>query len=61
MNPAPDAERSSIQDENFEWILATSATYLIEEAKKGRSVPKELVWSQFLNGEPKKDDKKSKR
>lgn len=50
MNPAPDAERTSIQEENFEWVLSTSASYLIDLAKQGRAIPSELKWSQFLNG-----------
>jgi glutathione synthase/RimK-type ligase-like ATP-grasp enzyme len=48
MNPAPDAERSSIQDENFAWVLETTATYLIDLANEGRSVPKEYTWSSFI-------------
>jgi glutathione synthase/RimK-type ligase-like ATP-grasp enzyme len=48
MNPAPDAERSSIQDENFSWILDTAATFLIELAQEGRKVPEEYTWSQFI-------------
>lgn len=53
MNPAPDAERSSIGEENFEWILSTAATFLIDLAKKGRSVPTEYLWSTFLTGQGK--------
>ncbi|HSB93924.1 MAG TPA: hypothetical protein VLC28_12445, partial [Flavitalea sp.] len=29
-NPAPDAERQSVGDENFEWVVDTAATYAIE-------------------------------
>ena len=28
-NPAPDAERTSVGEENFEWVVQTSAEYLI--------------------------------
>lgn len=48
LNPAPDAERSSIQDENFDWILDTSATFLIDLALQGRVIPREYAWSTFL-------------
>lgn len=48
MNPAPDAERASVQEENFQWVLNTTATFLIEEAKKGRAVPAEYHWSNFI-------------
>jgi glutathione synthase/RimK-type ligase-like ATP-grasp enzyme len=58
MNPAPDAERTSVQEENFEWVLNTTASFLIELAKQGRSVPKEYAWSNFLNpGAPKTSGK----
>jgi glutathione synthase/RimK-type ligase-like ATP-grasp enzyme len=48
MNPAPDAERTSVQEENFLWVLDTTATYLIDLAHEGRKVPSEYTWSQFI-------------
>ena len=57
MNPAPDAERTSVQEENFEWVLDKTASFLIELAQEGRSVPSEYNWSQFLSG-PKKSKRK---
>lgn len=50
MNPAPDAERTSVQEENFDWVLDKTATFLMGLAKEGRKVPSELNWSKFLNG-----------
>lgn len=50
MNPAPDAERTSVQEENFEWVLDRTATFLIDLATQGRAVPKEYNWSAFLTG-----------
>lgn len=50
MNPAPDAEQSSVGDENFEWVVETMASYAIEQAKKGRQTPDELRWSGLLTG-----------
>ena len=50
MNPAPDAELSSVGEENFEWVVETLATYAIEEAKKGRVKPEEYRWSAMLAG-----------
>ena len=50
MNPAPDAERTSVQEENFAWVLETTASFLIELAKEGRKVPTEYAWSNFLSG-----------
>ncbi len=48
MNPAPDAELSSVQEENFEWVVQTTANFLIEQARLGRAEPKEFTWSQFI-------------
>lgn len=48
MNPAPDAERSSVQEDNFEWVLKTTASYLIELAQEGRRIPSEYAWSSFI-------------
>lgn len=48
MNPAPDAERASVQEENFQWVLNTTATFLIDLAKQGRQVPTEFHWSNFI-------------
>ena len=57
MNPAPDAERSSIHEENFNWVVDTTATFLIELAKQGRAVPNEYSWSSFIG---KSQDSKTK-
>lgn len=48
LNPAPDAERSSVQEENFEWVLHHTAKYLIELAQEGRRIPTEYKWSNFI-------------
>jgi hypothetical protein len=48
MNPAPDAERTSVQEDNFEWVLSTTASYLIELAQQGRKMPQEYAWSSFI-------------
>ena len=31
-NPAPDAERTSVGEDNFDWVVETSANYAIERA-----------------------------
>jgi glutathione synthase/RimK-type ligase-like ATP-grasp enzyme len=54
MNPAPDAERTSVQEENFAWILTTVATFLIDKAKQGKRVPTEYHWSEFIGKGPSK-------
>lgn len=48
LNPAPDAERSSVGEENFEWVVQTTAQFLIELAQAGRRIPSEYTWSEFL-------------
>ncbi len=34
MNPAPDCDRFSVGDENFEWVVTTSAAFLIDLATR---------------------------
>lgn len=48
MNPAPDAERTSVGEENFQWFIETVATFAIEEALKGRRTPEEYRWSSMI-------------
>jgi hypothetical protein len=50
MNPAPDGERNSIGDENFEWFVENVASFAIKEAMKGKQKMEELVWHRFLAG-----------
>lgn len=47
-NPAPDAERASVGEENFEWVLETSANYAIERAKAHREGHNNLTWGTFM-------------
>jgi hypothetical protein len=57
-NPAPDAEKTSVGEENFEWILENAARYLIESAlaseKATSNKPskgtkkKELNWRELI-------------
>lgn len=47
-NPAPDAERGSVGDENFEWVLETSAEYAIERALAHQEGKDNLTWGTFV-------------
>jgi glutathione synthase/RimK-type ligase-like ATP-grasp enzyme len=54
-NPAPDAEKTSVGEENFEWILDHAAKYLIECAlpsektpKKKSTKKKEANWRELI-------------
>lgn len=48
-NPAPDAERTSVGEENFEWVVETMAQYLIELARQNKN-PSNFNWKQALLG-----------
>jgi hypothetical protein len=47
LNPAPDAELTSVGPDNFTWIVNTVAEYAVEEALKP-SRPHDLRWAAFL-------------
>lgn len=47
-NPAPDAEVTSIGEENFEWVVETSANFAIEKAQKHEEGKDNLTWGEFI-------------
>lgn len=47
-NPAPDAERASVGDENFEWVVETAANFAIEKAKSWKEGKDNLTWGEFV-------------
>lgn len=47
-NPAPDAEKLSVGDDNFEWVVDTAATYAIERAIMQQPGEDNLTWGQFV-------------
>jgi glutathione synthase/RimK-type ligase-like ATP-grasp enzyme len=47
MNPAPDAERTSIGDANFEWIVSHVAALAVERARSTAAPPRHR-WDEFL-------------
>ena len=47
-NPAPDAERSSVGEENFEWVVETAATYAIEKALENKEGQDNLTWGEYV-------------
>jgi len=47
-NPAPDAERTSVGEENFEWVVETAANYAIEVAMNQKEGQLNLNWSEFV-------------
>jgi hypothetical protein len=50
MNPAPDAEVTSVGQQNFEWIVEAVAEMAIQKALGGENPVQELRWAAFLNG-----------
>jgi glutathione synthase/RimK-type ligase-like ATP-grasp enzyme len=51
MNPAPDADRNSVGEANFEWIVREVADLAIAKAKSAPQML-DLNWASFLNGKP---------
>lgn len=45
-NPAPDADRPSVGDENFEWVVETAANYAIEKALENKEGADNLTWGE---------------
>ena len=47
-NPTPDAEKSSVGEDNFNWVVETAATYAIERALDVREGLDNLTWGEYL-------------
>ena len=47
-NPAPDADRDSVGEENFEWVVETSANYAIEKAMEQTNDADNLTWGEYV-------------
>ena len=47
-NPAPDAEVSSVGQENFDWVVETAATYAIEKALEHKDGKDNLTWGEYI-------------
>jgi len=47
-NPAPDAELTSVGEENFEWVVEASANFAIERAKAHRDGKDNLTWGHYM-------------
>ncbi len=50
LNPAPDAETTSVGQENFDWIVNAVAEMAVKMAQSGESPVKELRWAGLLAG-----------
>lgn len=47
-NPAPDAERTSVGEDNFEWVVETAANYAIERAQAQIEGQDNLTWGEYV-------------
>ncbi len=47
-NPAPDAERTSVGEENFEWVVETASEYAIERALSQKDGEDNLTWGEYV-------------
>jgi hypothetical protein len=47
-NPAPDADKPSVGEANFEWVVETAATYAIEKAMEQKDGQDNLTWGEYV-------------
>jgi hypothetical protein len=50
MNPAPDAEATSVGQENFEWVVNAVAELAVKKALSDENPARDLRWDAFLAG-----------
>jgi hypothetical protein len=53
-NPAPDADRKSVGDENFTWVIEAAARMLIRKAQSHRAGADNLTWGTYVRDAAKK-------
>lgn len=47
-NPAPDAEKASVGEDNFNWVVDTAADYAIERALSHQPDTDNVTWGKYL-------------
>ncbi len=47
-NPAPDAEKTSVGEKNFDWIVEAAANMAIRRAKAHKAGQNNLTWGSFI-------------
>ena len=47
-NPAPDADKNSVGEENFEWVVEHAAKFAIEKAKEYKPGKPNISWGTFV-------------
>lgn len=53
-NPAPDADRNSVGEENFNWVVEASAKMLVAKAKASTRGQNGLTWGNYVTNAAKK-------
>jgi len=48
-NPAPDAEKASVGEDNFNWVVETAAGYAIERALSHKDDMDNLTWGEYIS------------
>jgi glutathione synthase/RimK-type ligase-like ATP-grasp enzyme len=51
-NPAPDAERTSVGEDNFNWVVEKAADYAIERAAAHQEGVDNLTWGEYIKHSP---------
>ncbi len=51
LNPAPDADRHSVGEANFEWIIEAMAELAIQTALSDEPARQDYTWQRFLAGQ----------
>jgi hypothetical protein len=60
MNPAPDADVTSVGKDNFDWIVNAVAEIAVKKALSAENSAAELRWAAFLSGPKWVDIRKQK-
>ncbi len=55
-NPAPDADRNSVGEENFAWVVETAANYAIEKAQSYKEGEANLTWGEYVRTSANKEN-----
>lgn len=55
-NPAPDADRNSVGEENFAWVVETAANYAIEKAQSYEEGKDNLTWGEYVKTSANKEN-----
>ncbi len=56
-NPAPDAEITSVGEENFNWVIEHAALYAIERARAHKPNQDNLTWGEYVKASVKAANK----